>query len=249
MRGEAAVEADDAFLDPHKFQTLHEASVLGPAARTTAGSLPQPRPRDLVGICQNAGDTLGGASAEKVTGPFDGVVPPGAAALGIRRHPGRDEGLARPQFPLDLLVQHPVQRALCDAQVARAEALEESSGSFVLESLPDAVPRIPVPPEGPGIAPAGGPLGTGTGVVVLICRHLGSVVFVELQPRLNQPDGIRNRSGGNAGRDCARKVDHGPFTDPVLPLPAEQARVDPLSGSVDVKITAARGHNANQIRT
>lgn len=171
-----------------------------------------------MGICQNRSQSLGGTSSHKIARPRDCVIPPGPLAAALDQ-----PLLAQLELGLDLLVQDPLQRALRDAQVAGAEALEEARGALVAQDLADAVPAVAV----------------GAGRDVADAR---GVVLVELQPRLDEPDGVGRRARDDAGRHGARQVHHG--VGGVEPRPL---RVDALACAVDVKVDGARGHHAHQV--
>ena len=128
------------------------------------------------------------------------------------------------QALLEVLIQHPVQGTLGDAQVRGAHALEEARGPLFAHDLFDAVPTVAVD------APAD-------------IAFAGGIVLVELQAGLDQPDGVRGRAGGDAGRRRRRQVH-----PRVRGVGARPRRVGPLARAVDVEVDAARRDDAHQVR-
>lgn len=174
----------------------------------------------LVGICENRSQSLGGTGSHKVARPCNGVVPPGPLAA------AQDQLLLAQLEPrLDLLVQEPLQCALRDAQIAGAEALEEARGALVAQGLADAVPAVAV--------------AAGRNVALAL-----RIVLIELQPRLDEPDGVGRRASDHAGGHGRGQVHH--RVGRVQPRPR---RVCPLACAVDVEVDGARRHHADQVGT
>lgn len=129
------------------------------------------------------------------------------------------------QVRLELLVQHPVEGGLGDAQVARAHALVEAADALLAQNLAHAVVAVAVPPAH---------LGAGA-------RALGHVL-VELHARLDHPYGVGGGRGGDA-RGAGRQHVHPGRLLAAVPALGEDA----LAVAVDVKVDGARGHDADEV--
>lgn len=171
-----------------------------------------------MGICRQRRKQLRAARRGRLARVVDRVVPPGPGA------PARlDALLAVGQLLLEALVQDPLQRGLGHAQVARAQALEEAAGPLVAQDLAHAVEAVAVPAAG-GVAGA-----------------LGDVL-VELQARLDEPDGVGGGARRDAGDDGRAQVHPGGLA-PAVEVVREQA----LAVAVDVEVDGARGDDADQV--
>ena len=92
---------------------------------------------------------------------------------------------------LKALIQHPLYRALGDAEIARAEALVKAADTLLSRNLPYRrhAPAKERPWRGGGRDSS------------------GSVRGRELQARLDDPDRIRRRAGGDARYGGGAEVD------------------------------------------
>lgn len=245
MGCEPTVQTNEALLLPYKFKTVHKAGVFW--STVGHGRLSESCSSDLhgtiivshvvryeksppaasglragtylVGIRENSGHTLRSTGTESIAGPTHRVVPPRplTAALDQRLLP-------QAQTALDLFVQHPLECALGDTQVAGTHALEETTEALVAHNLADAVPAVAV---------------AASGQIALV---FSAVLLIELQARLDEPDGVRGRAGRDACRhgtgqmyERARGVEAGPL------------RVSALTGRVDIEVDAAGGDDAEQV--
>ena len=174
-------------------------------------------------ICDDSGNEFRTTGRSHLARPLHRVIPPRLVPA-AEPHPL----LAPRQGGLELLVQHPLHGALHDAQVARAHALVQAADPLVAHNLPDAVGAVAVLAVRRGGALAG-----------LLERR----VLVQLQTRLDHPDGVRRGARGHAGGDARREV-HPCGLLPAVPVLGHE----PLAIAVDVEADAARGHDADEVR-
>lgn len=219
VRRQASVETHEALLLPDELEALHETRVLE-LAPVCDGCLSQARARHLVRVGQDGRDKLGHARGAKVARPLDRAVPRrlGAPAALNLLLPARE-------VRLELLVQHPVQRRLGDAQVARAHALVHAADALLAHNLPHAVVAVAV--SSAHLGAAAGPLRD---------------VLVELHARLDHPDGVRGRRRRDARHAGGQHV-HPRRLLAVVPALGEDA----LAVAVDVKVDGARRHHADEV--
>ena len=123
---------------------------------------------------------------------------------------------------LEALVQHPLDRALRDAEVARAQALVEAPDARLPEYLPDH---------------RGGPAEEGARA-----RELG-LVRVELEAGLDDPDRVRRGAGRDAGEGGGGEVHVR-----VLHAVVEARGDDLLAVAVGEEVDGARGDDADERR-
>ena len=170
-------------------------------------------------IGDDGGEKLRAARGRDPAVPLHRPVPQGALpARSVEFLFPRGEG------QLQLLVQHPLQRALAHAEVARAQAPVQATDAFGLDRLPHAVERVLVLPRP---APAADFLG---------------MVLVQLQARLDEPDGIRRRAGDHACHGGSAEMDPRTFCAPV-----ELFGDHPLPVPVGVEVYGARGDDAGEV--
>ena len=171
-------------------------------------------------IGQDGGKQLRAARGSGLANPVHRVVPP---VLLLATH--HNTLLPVGQAFLELLVEHPLHRALDHTQVARAHALVQTLEPFVSENLLDAVHAVAVLPRRRASATR---------------RH----VLIQLQPCLDHPDRIRSRRCRNARGRSRREVHPRRLLAPVPVL-----RHESLAVAVHVEIDAAGRHNADQVGT
>ena len=127
---------------------------------------------------------------------------------------------------LKALIQHPLYRALSDAEIARAEALVKAADTFLSRNLPY---RRHAPAKERPWRGGGGRCDS------------RSVRGRELQARLDDPDRIRRRAGGDARDGGSAEVDVGVFLAGV-----ESVGDDLLSVAIREEIYRARGNDSHQ---
>lgn len=173
----------------------------------------------LVRIGNDSGNQLCASCSSAVAHDIHHTIP-----IRLFSATGHNQRLPSREIGLELLVQHPLHRRLDHAQIAGAHALVQAAHALVSHHLLDAVPAV--------------------AVQALRCATAAlRDVLVQLQPRLDHPDGIRGRAGGNAGRD-ARQQMHPRRLLALVPVLGHDA----LAVAVDVEVDAARGDDAHQVR-
>lgn len=144
----------------------------------------------LVRICDQTSNTLGRPRAAEHTEPLRNTTP----ALSIRRE------------PLQSFVEDPLDGALGDAEITSAKTLVKTTDTLLPEYLLDH-----------RVAPAHDARRWSPRRVRSYARQRrrhGSrarsdipVFLGQLQPRLDDPDGIRRRTSGDPCNSCRREMD------------------------------------------
>lgn len=172
----------------------------------------------LVRIGNHGSNQLCASRSSAVAHDIHHAIPP--VLFSATRHNG---GLSSRKIRLELLVQHPLHRRLHHAQITGAHALVQAAHTLVSHHLLDAVPAV----------------------AVQALRHAEAAlgdVLVQLQPRLDHPDGIRGRAGRHTGRD-ARQQMHPRRLLALVPILGHEA----LAVAVDIKVDASRRDDAHQV--
>lgn len=171
-----------------------------------------------MGIRNDCGNQLGTARRASLARPVHRRVPP-RLLLAARKK----AGLSSRQRGLHLLVQCPLQRRLRNAEVARAHALVQAAQALVAQDLAHAVPRV-----------------------TILTLHGAAAalrdVLVELQARLDHPDGVGGRRGGDTGNGTGRNM-HPRGLLATVPVFRHEA----LAVTVDEEVDATRGDDADQV--
>lgn len=174
----------------------------------------------LVRIGNHGGNQLCASGSSAVAHDIHHAIP-----VALLPAAGHDQGLSPRKIGLELLVQHPLHRRLDHAQVAGAHALVQATHALIANHLPDAVPAV----------------------AVQTLRDAAAAlrdVLVQLQARLDHPDGVRGRAGGDARRDARQKM-HPRRLLALVPVLGHET----LAVAVDVEVDAASGDDAHQVRS
>jgi len=171
-----------------------------------------------VGVGDDGGDELCAAGGDDEARCVNDFVPE------VLWLPAEQDALLPPtERRLHLLVQHPLEGRLGHAEVRGAHAFVETPEALVPHDLANAVPAVAV-------------------LAVLEAHGLRRRVLVQLEARLDQPDGVRGRRRDDAGEDGGREM------DPCRLLAAvEVFRDQPLPVAVRVEVDRPGRHNADQV--
>ena len=256
MRRQSAVHAGHPFLFPDEPETLREPGVFHLAV--LRGRQPETRADDLCHLVSAVVDKLegrrriitssfshhrecggygrqylvriGGDGGEQLRRPRRAQfsTPAKSSVPGGTSPPVVDgDALASGHIHLHLFVQNPLDRAFRDAQIAGAEAPVQTGDALLAEHLSHAVEAVLVSPVEPSRP-----------------RNSFRLGFIQLQPRLDEPDGVRGRAGDNAGRGRGAEM-HPCRLAPVVEVLAYQ----PLTVAVCVEVDGPRRHDAGQVGT
>lgn len=169
-------------------------------------------------IRRDGSDQLRASRRDHLARPVHRLVPQGL--LPAAQH----NGLLPPrEVPLHLLVQHPVHRRLRGTEVARAHAAVQAREALLPQDLARAVQAVPVLPLRRAAA---------------LLRD----VLVELQPRLDHPDGVRRRRRHDPRRRRRRQV-HPRGLAPAVEVLCDDA----LPVAVGVEVDGAGGDDADEV--
>ena len=132
---QSSVHGDDSLFLPDGAEAVYQAGVLWPAA--VHGPLSHARADDLMGVCESGGEQLRGAGSAELAAGVDELVPGGHRPSSVD-----DVGLPPGEVGLHPLVEHPLQRALGDAEVARRQPTVETPDALLADHLLHAIETV-----------------------------------------------------------------------------------------------------------